>query len=555
MKLLNTFILIHSILLLFACNISEPSSLSKAQITFDQDNYLKHVKTLASDEFGGRAPATPGGELTVSYLEDTFEALGLKPAFAGDSYRQPVTLMVLTAAENTSLLLKTQTGQQTSLAYKNDMMAWTRRSVAEASITDSELVFVGYGVVAPEYNWDDYADLDMSGKTAVILVNDPGYLSGDDDFFNGKAMTYYGRWTYKFEEAARQGAAGAIIIHQTDAAGYPWGVVSGSWSGPQYHLLDAGDNRLVQIEGWITEDSANELFINAGLNLESLAEQARKPGFMPVSLNTSASITLNNTMEQSDSYNVGAIISGSKNPDEYFIYTAHWDHMGTDESNTTSDNIYNGAVDNATGTAALLELARVFSSQPQRPERSVLFLAVTAEESGLLGSAAYVENPPIPLNNTVAGINMDGMSVYGASNDVVVIGWEASELQDYLQRAANTQGRELVREPTPEKGFFYRSDHFNFAKKGVPMMYAEAGNDIRGKGMEWGKEQQQDYTANRYHKPGDEYDENWDVSGIFQDLEMNYLVAQEILNSDDWPEWRPGNEFRKIREQSLATTP
>ena len=272
-------------------------------------------------------------------------------------------------------------------------------------------------------------------------------------------------------------------------------------------------------------------------------------------MKTSASITLDNVIEQSESYNVGAILPGSKNPDEYFIYTGHWDHLGTDQSNTEGDNIYNGAVDNATGTAALLELARVFASQPQRPERSLIFLAVTAEESGLLGSAAYVENPPVPLNKTVAGINMDGMSVYGASNDVVVIGWDASDLQDYLTRAAATQDRVLVREPTPEKGFFYRSDHFNFAKKGVPMMYAEAGNDIRGKGSEWGKQQQADYTANRYHKPGDEYDDSWDVSGILQDLEMNYLLAQEILNSDDWPEWRPGNEFRKIREQSLATGP
>ena len=555
MNFIRSCLVTLSVFVLLGCNVPTSVIDTNTRNLFDQQSYLTHVKTLASDEFGGRAPATPGGELTVSYLEDNFKALGLEPAFGSDGFRQPVSLMVISTDENTSLELTTSSAVKTTLAYKDEMIAWTRRPVAQASISDSELVFVGYGVVAPEYNWNDYAGLDMQGKTAVILVNDPGYLSGDENFFNGKAMTYYGRWTYKFEEAARQGAAGAIVIHQTGAAGYPWGVVSGSWSGPQYHLLDAGDVPLAQVEGWITEASAKNLFANAGLDFATLAEQAGKPGFNPRSLKTSASITLDNVIEQSESYNVGAILPGSKNPDEYFIYTGHWDHLGTDQSNTEGDNIYNGAVDNATGTAALLELARVFASQPQRPERSLIFLAVTAEESGLLGSAAYVENPPVPLNKTVAGINMDGMSVYGASNDVVVIGWDASDLQDYLTRAAATQDRVLVREPTPEKGFFYRSDHFNFAKKGVPMMYAEAGNDIRGKGSEWGKQQQADYTANRYHKPGDEYDDSWDVSGILQDLEMNYLLAQEILNSDDWPEWRPGNEFRKIREQSLATGP
>ncbi len=533
---------------LFAC-VKDIGRLTNLP-AIDQNNFLAHVQVLSSNEFGGRAPATPGGRKTVQYIEQQFKGLSLQPAFANSSYRQAVELMVITAAKDAKLEIKSTSGYQANLNYKQDMVTWTRQAVTKASLQDSELVFVGYGVVAPEYDWNDYAGLDMRGKTAVIMVNDPGYLSGDDNFFKSKAMTYYGRWTYKFDEAARQGAAGAIIIHQTDAAGYPWGVVSGSWTGPQYHLRDAGSNNLADVEGWITEAAARELFAAADQDFDALTTAARKPGFSAVNFDMTLDATLTNTIAQSESHNVAAVLPGTVNPDEYFIFTAHWDHLGTDESNTETDNIYNGAVDNATGTAAILELARMFSSNP--PERSIIFLAVTAEESGLLGSAAYVEDPPVPLKQTVAGINMDGMGVYGATHDVTVIGWDASELQDYLSRAASLQSRTLVPESTPEKGYFYRSDHFNFAKKGVPMMYAEAGIDVRNKGTSWGIARQDDYVANRYHKPSDEYSEDWDIGGIIQDIQMNYLVASEITNSDAWPEWRVGNEFRAIRESSLA---
>lgn len=540
--------IVAATMFLFACT-SNLGRLSKLP-TIDQNSYLNHVKILSSDEFAGRAPATPGGRKTVAYLEKQFKDLGLQPAFENASYRQAVELTIITAAESAALQMTSKSGAQTNLNYKQDMVTWTRKPVENVSLQNSELVFVGYGVVAPEYDWNDYAGLDMRGKTAVIMVNDPGYLSGDEDFFKSKAMTYYGRWTYKFDEAARQGAAGAIIIHQTDAAGYPWGVVAGSWTGPQYHLSDAGSNKLVDVEGWITESAAQDLFAAAGQDFSALTEAARKRGFTPVKLGTTVNATLANTLAESASHNVAAIVPGSSAPEEYFIFTAHWDHMGTDESNTETDNIYNGAVDNATGTAAILELARVFSENPA--QRSIIFLAVTAEESGLLGSAAYVEDPAVPLKQTVAGINMDGMGAYGATNDVTVIGWDSSELQDYLARAAGSQGRVLVPESTPEKGYFYRSDHFNFAKKGVPMMYAEAGIDVRNKGKDWGSAQQADYVSNRYHQASDEYSDDWDIGGIVQDMQMNYIVASEIANSSVWPEWRDGNEFKAIRAASRA---
>ena len=548
MKKLWLISIIVAMVFLFACS---NDFARVAQLpTIDQNKFLQHVKILSSDEFGGRAPATPGGRKTVQYLEQQFKSMSLQPAFANSSYRQDVDLMIITATDSADLRVTSKKGEQMSLAYKQDMVTWTRKPVASAALQDSELVFVGYGVVAPEYNWNDYAGLDMRGKTAVIMVNDPGYLSDEDGFFKNKAMTYYGRWTYKFDEAARQGAAGAIIIHQTDAAGYPWGVVSGSWTGPQYHLREAGSNRLGDVEGWITEAAAKKLFSAAGQDFAALTTAARKPGFTAVNFDMTVNASLANTLAESASHNVAAIVPGTLAPEEYFIFTAHWDHIGTDESNTETDNIYNGAVDNATGTAAILELARMFAEN--RPQRSIIFLAVTAEESGLLGSAAYVEDPAAPLKQTVAGINMDGMGVYGATHDVTVIGWDASDLQDYLSRAASLQGRTLVPESTPEKGYFYRSDHFNFVKKGVPMMYAEAGIDVRNKGKDWGSVQQADYVKNRYHQPSDEYSDDWDLGGIIQDIQMNFVVAKEIANSSAWPEWRDGNEFKAIREASRA---
>jgi Zn-dependent M28 family amino/carboxypeptidase len=428
-------------------------------------------------------------------------------------------------------------------------MAWTKRLVEHASLRDSPLVFVGYGIVAPEHGWDDYAGLDVAGKTVVMLVNDPGFATQDPDLFNGNAMTYYGRWTYKFDEAARQGAAGALIIHETGAAGYPWDVVTGSWAGPQFDLAGPDQNMSrVVMEGWLRQDAAQALLARAGLSLAQLSQAAARPGFVPVPLDLSVSVAVQNALETSNSRNVIGRLEGAKYPQETVLYMAHWDHLGLDRA-LEGDQIFNGAVDNATGVAGLLELARVFGAGP-RPDRSVVFLAVTAEESGLLGSQYYAENPVYPLKTTVAGFNMDGMNVHGPTRDVVVIGYGSSELESYLATAAARQGRVTVPEPTPEKGFFYRSDHFNLSKWGVPVLYAKSGIDHLEQGMDYGRRKAWEYTALRYHKVADEYDAGWDLSGALLDLDLVYQIGVELANSRDFPNWLEGNEFRAIRDQS-----
>ena len=562
---------VSAILLLAACSqekpqdntdqasskvINDEQAINKAAEKMDEEDLMKHINILASDEFEGRAPSTPGGKKTVEYLEQQYAKLGLQPIFdteTGESYRQPVELMELTVTNEPPLVFNFGDGESTSLAYKDQSIVFTSRAGDQQSVTDSELVFVGYGVVAPEYNWNDYAGLDMQGKTAVILVNDPGFRNPDSEMFKGKAMTYYGRWTYKYEEAARQGADAAIVIHHEDAAGYPWEVVSGSWSGAQYTLFtEDGNAGNLAVESWITQQAAEDLFSRSGLNLDELIAAAGKAGFKPVPLTGSLSSNLQLVSRQSRSYNVGGIINGRERPREVFIYTAHWDHIGIKPGAEGEDVIYNGAQDNATGTAALLEMAEAFQALPQPPERSVLFLAVTAEESGLLGSQHYAENPAFPMGRTVAGINVDGMSTYGATDDIVVVGFGNSQMDDYLRDVAATQGRSVVPEPTPEKGYFYRSDHFNLAKKGVPMLYAEAGIQVRGKPEGWGKQQSDLYLTERYHKPADEVHEGWDNGGILQDLNAHFRIGVAISDSSDWPGWTPGNEFEAARKTTLV---
>ncbi|MFQ3247231.1 MAG: Zn-dependent M28 family amino/carboxypeptidase [Arenicella sp.] len=516
----------------------------------DQTDFMRHVNTLASDEFEGRAPATAGGEKTVSYIESEFKKLGLKPGFAG-SYRQAVPLMELNVTNNPPLVLNHKDGSSASLAYKEESVVFTSRTGDASEIKDSGLVFVGYGVVAPEYGWNDYAGIDMGGKTAVILVNDPGFRTPDGELFKGNTMTYYGRWTYKFEEAARQGAAGAIIVHEDKAAGYPWEVVSGSWTGPQYNLFaEDGNVGNLAVESWITQPAAETLFSNNGLNYAAMVTKAGQPGFAPIALASTASSRLETTSRKSDSYNVGGYIEGSVRPDELFIYTGHWDHLGVKSVAEGEDAIFNGAQDNATGIAALFEMAQAFKALPQAPERSVMFLAVTAEESGLLGSKQYAEDPAFAMNKTVAGINIDAMSTAGATDDIVVVGYGNSQMDDYLNAVATEQNRVLVAEPTPEKGYFYRSDHFNLAKKGVPMLYAEAGMNVRGKPAGYGDAEAKRYLAERYHKAADEVHPEWDNGGIMQDLYAHFRIGVTISNSNDWPIWSEGNEFKAIREAS-----
>jgi len=516
----------------------------------DAADFAEHVKVLASDEFQGRAPGGEGERNTVDYLTAEFRAAGLQPA-NGDSYLQGVPLVSITAAEVTPLAVE---GGEESLSfrYQQDMMVWTKRYREAESLTDSDMVFVGYGIVAPEYDWNDYEGLDVEGKTVVMLVNDPGFATGDAELFNGRAMTYYGRWTYKYEEAARQGAAGALIVHETDAAGYPWLVVSGSWSGEQFDL-DLGDAAppRVAIEGWLTGEAARSVFASAGVDFDEAVSAAASGKFEARPLGLQASVAVTNSLSSMESANVVGMLPGSEHPDEYIVYTAHWDHLGVARS-VLQDRIYNGAVDNATGVAGMLEIAEAFSVMEAGPKRSIVFLAVTAEESGLLGSDWYASHPLFPLERTVANINLDAMSLVGPSHDITVIGYGNSELDEYAARAAEIQSRHLEPEPTPEKGFFYRSDHFNFAKRGVPALYLRGGVDHREKGREYGLAYNSAWVSEHYHKVSDEYSEDWDLRGVIEDVELLFEVGRALSATRDWPNWVEGNEFRAARDASAS---
>jgi Zn-dependent M28 family amino/carboxypeptidase len=509
--------------------------------------YERHIATLSSDEFEGRKPGTAGERKTVDYLVAEFKKLGLAPG-NGDSYLQQVPIVEITAGSDAAFALG-----DTALQYGPDMVIWTKRIVPDVSITNSPLVFVGHGVVAPEYGWNDYAGIDMRGKTAVILINDPGFATNDAKLFRGRAMTYYGRWTYKFEEAARQGAAAAIIIHDDKPAAYGWGTVQTSWTGPQLDTVSADGNAgRVAIEGWITRAAGDALLRANGRSYDELLIAASQPGFKPIPLAQKASGTLRNLIRRSSSPNVVGLLKGSKRPNEYVVYMAHWDHLGKSLARG-GDNIFNGALDNATGTAGLLTIAKAFSESKRRPERSVVFLAVTLEESGLLGSAFYVQNPIFPLNKTVAALNMDAITWGGPTRDVSVVGYGASELEPYLERAAAKQDRVLREEPTPENGFFYRSDHFNFAKVGVPALYFKLGIEDREKGAEWAKAKAAEFTALHYHKPSDEFRPGTDLRGGVQDLELLFDVGATLAREKRFPNWYATSEFRAARDRSMST--
>ncbi len=518
----------------------------------NSERFLANVTTLSADAFGGRAPMSEGEHLTLDFLETAFREAGLEPLF-GDAYRQPVQLVSMEANAETIRMSFERSGGLWEPLYAQDFVAWTQRVEPTVEITESEIVFVGYGVVAPEYDWNDYAGVDMTGKTALILINDPGFALQDPAVFKGNAMTYYGRWRYKFEEAARQGAAAAIIIHDTEPAAYGWNTVRNSWTGPQFYLPSApGGSRPVVMESWLHKDAAGVLLNEAGFELEALQQRALSPAFAPIALGTRFSAHLDSDIVTGTSHNIGGMVRGSEAPDEAVIYTAHWDHIGTGQSEDPSEDvIYNGAVDNATGIAALIELAHAFTTMAEPPRRSVAFLAVTAEESGLLGSAWYAEHPAFPMKQTVAGINIDAMSVYGPTRDVVVVGYGSSELEDILRRAADSQGRTVEPEPHPERGGYYRSDHFNFAKRGVPMLYAESGTDHRELGSEYMEAKAQEYVELRYHQPADEVGDDWDLRGAMEDIELYYRIGFEIADGDSWPRWYDGHEFKAIREATM----
>jgi Zn-dependent M28 family amino/carboxypeptidase len=518
------------------------------RVPIDEAFYRAHIARLASDEFGGRKPGTEGERLTLDYLEGEFRKLGLGPG-NGASFLQQVPMVEITAASDASLRFATG-GSTTDLRFRDDMVIWTKRVKPAESIDGSPLVFVGHGVSAPEYGWDDYAGVDMKGKTAVILINDPGFDINDSTLFRGRAMTYYGRWTYKFEEAARRGAAAALIIHQTEPASYGWDTVVNSWSTPQLdHSSADGNAGRVAIEGWITEAMAKKLFADNGDTLEQAVKRANTRGFRAEPLKTTATAALRNAIRRTHSHNLVAVLPGAKRPDEYLVYMAHWDHLGK-LPGCSGDCVMNGAVDNATGTAGLLAIAKAFVTAPKKPERSIVFLAVTLEESGLLGSGYYVDNPLYPLAQTVAAFNMDAMHFGGPTRDVTVVNIGASDLEKYLANAARAQGRVLEPEPTPEKGTFFRSDHFNFAKYGVPALYIKGGVDDRERGRDWRLKYLADFTAQNYHKVGDEYSADADLRAAVEDMELLYAVGARLAAERSWPNWKADSEFRAARDRS-----
>ena len=513
---------------------------------------MEHINVLSSDEFEGRAPGTNGERLTLDYLQRAFEAAGLQPGVAGDdgtrSWLQETTLIAASLTNTPTLTLSGRDGAR-AYEYATQFSAWTKRLEPSVAIEDAELVFVGYGVVAPELGWNDYEGVDMRGKIAVILVNDPDFETGDDRGFGGRAMTYYGRWTYKFEEAARQGAAGAIIIHETAPAAYPWAVIQSATGGARWDVVraDRGASR-AGFEGWINNDVAMETFRRAGLNFERLKARAQQRGFRAVPMNLTGSLTLEQSWEERTTYNIVGVLPGSERPDETIIYTAHWDHLGRCPP-VDGDDICNGALDNATGTAALIELARRFSAEGQ-PERTVAFIGLTAEEQGLLGALYYQQDPVFAPANTVAAINMDGINNVGPTHDIEVVGYGKSELDDMITAAARAQGRRVEPDSSPEAGYFYRSDHLHFAQLGIPVLYISNGLDLVEGGVERGRALNAEYVSQNYHKPSDEVTPDWDMSGGVQDLELLYTIGRQLADSEAWPEWRANAEFRSARDES-----
>ena len=524
----------------------------------DGAGWMERVRVLSSDDFEGRLPGSAGERKTIDYLTAEFRRIGAAPGNPDGTYVQDVPLVSLTASPDMALTFD-RGGERTTLRYGEQFMGWTKRVAERTEARDSEVVFVGYGAVAPEFEWDDFKGMDVTDKTLIMLVNDPPVPDPNDPAqldagtFGGRAMTYYGRWTYKFEVAAQMGAAAAFVVHEIGPAGYPWEVVSGSWAGEQFDLVAADDNMSrCAVEGWLTHETAVALFERAGLNFEEMKAAAMRRDFQPRSLGTRASIATQNRIQRVNSQNVIARIDGvdPELKDEYVVYMAHWDHLGRDAS-LQGDRIYNGAQDNATGTAGLIELAEAFAAMQQPPRRSLLFLAVTAEEKGLLGSRHYAENPLYPLARTVAAINMDGMNVFGRTRDIVIIGMGNSTMDDITGDIAAAQGRVVKPDAEPEKGFFYRSDHFNFAKFGVPALYTDSGVEYLGRPEGWGLERREECTRLHYHKPADEFDPTWDPSGAIEDLHLLFLIGHRLAIQPLYPQWKPGTEFKAVRERML----
>ncbi|GGH31527.1 M20/M25/M40 family metallo-hydrolase [Sphingobacterium alkalisoli] len=537
----------------FACqngqqDTHDPTTLDTVALeAIQEDTYKEAVSKLSSDEFLGRKPFTKGDTLTVNYIQEQFKNLGLQPG-NGDSYFQEVPLVEITSKPvSPTMTLKGEKGDLT-INYLDDFVIGTKRLQDKINIASTELVFAGFGIVAPEYGWNDYDGLDVKGKTVVVLASDPGRY--DKNLFKADTMTYYGRWTYKYEEAGRQGATGVLIIHETEAASYGWNVVRTGWSGPQLDMVTADNGASnAAFEGWISNETAKSLFRIAGMDLKVM-DDAKKPGFKPVPLHVTTAVSLANSFRRSKSNNVIAKIEGSKRADETIIYTAHWDHLGVGEA-VDGDSIYNGAVDNAAGVAALFEIAKAFRTAKVTPERTIVFMALTAEEEGLLGSAYYANNPIYPLNKTVANLNMDAFSPLGATKDVSIVGLGQTELEDYVEKSAAKFGRVVKGEGNPSSGGFYRSDHFNFVKKGVPGLFMGSGDQLISLDST-SNAQRKEVLSGRYHNVTDEMNEYWDFDGILADIHLFFDIGYTLSLEKTFPLFKANSEFKELGERRLA---
>jgi Zn-dependent M28 family amino/carboxypeptidase len=546
-KRISCLLLLSFTVLAAAGSAGRDAGLERALASITQDDLKTDIRVLSSDEFEGRGPATRAEEKTVRFLTQEFSRIGLQPG-NGASFLQEIPLTEITSRPDGDLTIRGSRGT-TRFRYHDDFVASTMRAVEGSRIENSEMVFVGYGIVAPEYGWNDYRGLDVRGKTVVMLVNDPGFATKDPKLFNGEAMTYYGRWTYKYEEAARQGAAGAFIVHETAPAAYPWGVVDNSFTGPQMNFTSEDKNMSrAAVEGWLTVDAARKVFSQAGLDFDELKARASRKDFTAVPLGLEATVSLHNSIRSTVSNNVLGLLPGAGRADECVIYTAHWDHLGIDTTRA-GDRIFNGALDNATGVAGLLELAEAFTRLERHPSRSILFIAVTCEEQGLLGSEYYAAHPVFPLDHTAAVLNMDAMNIYGPMKDITVVGFGNSTLDDYLIDAAKTQGRIVRPDPEPEKGSMFRSDQFSFAQRGVPTLYTGTGTDHVTYGPEWTRKQRNRYVAEKYHKPSDEFDPAWDLSGMVDDLRLLFRVGYRVADESTFPRWKADAPYKPARDE------
>ncbi|MBC7949601.1 MAG: M20/M25/M40 family metallo-hydrolase [Chitinophagaceae bacterium] len=534
-----------------SCNNESAEPVGQDGMSFlSVDSLGAHIATLSGDEFTGRKPFTEGETKTIKYLETQYAAVGLEPG-NGSSYFQEVPMVRISTKASDAMQVSAVNGKMILKGFE-DYVIWTDKTDSVVALNEDELVFAGYGVVAPEYNWNDYAGLDVKGKVVLVLVNDPGFHARDSALFKGKTMTYYGRWTYKFEEAARQGAKGCLIVHDTEGASYPFTVVQNNWNGSRLRLDNRGKQEtLCDVIGWVSGPAARKLLTSAGKDT-SLLSTSGKIGFKGQPLGIKLSTTMQVKTDYNKSYNVIGKITGSTHPEETIIYTAHWDHLGIGKPDETGDSIYNGALDNASATAGLIELARAFKSLDPKPERTIIFLSVTAEEQGLWGSAYYAENPVYPANKTIANINMDGLNWYGKTKDIVIVGKGQSDLEDHLKEVADKSNRTISFEPHPEAGSYYRSDHFNFAKAGIPALYTKSGTEVEGKEKNFGKELSENYTAKNYHRPSDEYDPAvWNLDGAIADLGLLFQVGKKLAYGTEWPKWKEGSEFKAARERTL----